>query len=77
MPRTTVVDGHDHEYQDINGRHVTSMDGTSPHLHLALPFPATQTSVTNGHSHGMPGRMPDAGPSTKEETQEEAQKEEA
>jgi hypothetical protein len=57
MPKTASGgDGHDHEYQDIANRHVTSMDGDDPHLHIVPPFPATRTLMSNGHDHELPTR---------------------
>ena len=77
MPRTTTVNNHGHDYKDIDGRQVTSMDGESPHLHVVPPFPATETSISNRHSHGVPGRTSDAEAQAEGEVKEETQEEEA
>lgn len=57
MPRTASGgDGHDHDYQLIHNRHMTSMDGENPHSHVVPAWPATRTSMSNGHDHELPER---------------------
>lgn len=50
-------DTHDHDYQEIRNRHVTSTDGLAPHLHVVPPWPATRTEMSNGHDHELPTRI--------------------
>lgn len=61
MARTTsdpspTGDIHSHEYQEVRTRHVTSMDGVNPHIHIVPPWPVTRTLDANGHGHDLPER---------------------